>query len=238
MPSNHILFLEDSIMKRNEQKAKVNKSNAHEVRANDTVELVFIIDKSGSMSGLEADTVGGFNAMIEKQRSEDGQAYVSTVFFNHESMVIHDREPLETVAPLTLNQYYVGGSTALLDAIGDAIHHIGNIHKYARREDVPAKTIFLITTDGMENASRKYDSQRIKEMIKRQEEQFGWEFVFVAANIDAVETAGSIGIRPSRAANYRHDSKGTEEMFCAMSEAIVSYRKGNQVDDNWMDSLD
>lgn len=220
-------------MKKNEQNAKVNESKA----ANDTIELVFIIDKSGSMSGLEMDTIGGFNSMINKQKMEDGEAYVSTVFFNHESVVIHDREPLSSIKPLTARQYCVGGSTALLDAIGDAIHHIGNVHKYARREDVPAKTIFLITTDGMENSSRRYDSETVKKMIKRQEEKYGWEFVFVAANIDAVDTAGRIGIRSSRAANYRHDSEGTEMLYRAMSDAVTSYRKGTRVDDNWMDSL-
>ena len=205
---------------------------------NNTTELVFIIDSSGSMAGLEKDTIGGFNAMIEKQKGEDGHAYVSTVFFNNHSEVIHDRVPLFEVVPLTDRQYRVGGCTALLDAIGDAIHHIGTIHRYARRDDVPAKTIFLITTDGMENASRKYSSEKIKKMIKEREEKHGWEFVFVAANIDAVETAENIGIRRERAANYRQDSEGTMMLYCAMSDAVSSYRKGNKVDDDWAKSLE
>ena len=162
---------------------------------NNLTELVFIIDKSGSMSGFESDTVGGFNAVIEKQRAEEGRVLVSTVLFNNYSEVIHDRVPIEEIKPMTAENYRVGGCTALLDAIGGAIHHIGNIHKYARPEDVPEKTIFLITTDGMENASQQYGSDKVKEMIRKREEENGWEFVFVAANIDAVNTAASIGIR-------------------------------------------
>lgn len=200
-------------------------------------ELVFILDKSGSMSGFESDTVGGFNSVIEKQRAEDGEVLVSTIFFNNFSEVIHDRVPIEEIKPMTVEDYRVGGCTALLDAIGGAIHHIGNIHKYARPEDVPEKTIFLITTDGMENASRRYGSDRVKEMIRRQEEKYGWEFIFVAANIDAVNTAESIGIRRERAANYRQDSEGTEMMFCAMSEAVSSYRRDSRIDDSWSKRL-
>ncbi len=204
---------------------------------NNTTELVFILDNSGSMAGMEKDTLGGFNAMIEKQREETGEVYVSTVLFNNTSRVIHDRVPIKRIEPLTEQQYRVGGGTALLDAIGGAIHHIGNVHKYARKEDVPSKTIFLITTDGMENASRQYDSEHVKKMIKRQEERYGWEFIFVAANIDAVHTAESIGIRRERAANYRQDTVGTEMLFCAMSEAVTSYRKGTKVSDNWSKGL-
>lgn len=200
-------------------------------------EMVFIIDNSGSMAGLERDTIGGFNSMIEQQKKEEGEAIVSTVFFNNYSKVIHDRIDLGKVEPLTEEQYRVGGCTALLDAIGGAIHHIGNVHKYAREEDVPEKTIFLITTDGMENASQQYSSHRVKEMIKRQEEKYGWEFIFVAANIDAVHTARNIGIRPERAANYHQDEEGTEMLYCAMSEAVTSYRRGNAVADDWSDSL-
>ena len=204
---------------------------------NGITEMVFIIDRSGSMAGLEADTIGGFNAMIEKQREEKGKVYVSTVLFSNASKVIHDRVDLAKVEPMTAEQYRVGGCTALLDAIGGAIHHIGNVHKYARPEDVPEKTIFLITTDGMENASRQYGSDRVKQMIRRQEERYGWEFVFVAANIDAVETAESIGIRRERAANYSPDAVGTERLYCAMSEAVMSYRKGTRVDDSWAQNL-
>ena len=165
------------------------------MKKNNITELVFILDRSGSMSGLESDTIGGFNAMIEKQKEEDGKVYVSTVLFSNTSKVIHDRVDLAKVEPMNGRQYRVGGCTALLDAIGGAIHHIGNVHKYARPEDVPEKTIFLITTDGMENASQQYSSEKVKQMIRRQEERYGWEFVFVAANIDAVVSAVCIGSR-------------------------------------------
>ena len=205
---------------------------------NGITELVFILDRSGSMAGLEGDTIGGFNAMIEKQREVVGEVYVSTVLFNNSSHVIHDRISIKRIEPMTEQQYRVGGGTALLDAIGGAIHHIGNVHKYARKEDVPAKIIFLITTDGMENASHQYSSEQVKKMIRRQEERYGWEFVFVAANIDAVHTAETIGIRRERAANYRQDAEGPEMLFCAMSEAVTSYRKGKKVSDSWSKNLD
>ena len=189
-------------------------------------ELVFIIDRSGSMSGFEADTIGGFNAMIEKQKEKDGFVFVSTVLFDNESEVIHDRVEIREIKPMTREDYEVGGCTALLDAIGGAIHHIGNVHKYARPEDVPAHTIFVITTDGMENASHRYSSAEIKRKIKRQQEKYGWEFLFLAANIDAVETAESIGIRQERAANYRQTKEGVGKSYHAMSEAIMSVRCG------------
>ena len=160
-------------------------------------ELVFILDRSGSMQGLEGDTIGGFNAMIEKQKKEPGEAFVSTVLFDDRTEVLHDRVKVGEVRPITEKEYYVRGCTALLDAIGGAIHHIGNIHKYARPEDVPEHTLFVITTDGMENASRRYSARRVKEMIRRQKEKYGWEFLFLGANIDAVETAGHLGIAPS-----------------------------------------
>ena len=180
-------------------------------------ELVFIIDRSGSMSGFEADTIGGFNSTIEKQRELDGKVYVSTVLFDNVSKVIHDRVDIEKIKPMTRKDYRVGGCTALLDAIGGAIHHIGNVHKYAREEDVPDHTIFVITTDGMENASREYTSDKVKKMIRRQEEKYGWEFIFLAANIDAVETAENIGIRKERAANYRQTKKGVGKSYEAMN---------------------
>ena len=200
-------------------------------------ELVFILDRSGSMSGLEQDTIGGFNAMIEKQKKEEGPAFVSTVLFANASKVLHDRVEVREVAPLTEKDYVVGGCTALLDAIGGAIHHIGNVHKYARPEDRPAHTIFIITTDGMENASCQYSSDKVKAMIRRQEEKYGWEFLFVAANIDAVETAERIGIRRERAANYRHDAEGTEKLYCTMSATVSNYRKNAAIADNWADEL-
>ena len=187
-------------------------------------ELVFILDRSGSMAGFEADTIGGFNATIEKQKKQDGKVYVSTVLFDNESEVINDRVDIDEIRPMTENEYQVGGCTALLDAIGGSIHHIGNIHKYARPEDVPEHTVFVITTDGMENASHRYSSQEIKSKIKRQTEKYGWEFIFLAANIDAVETAESIGIRRERAANYRQTKEGVGRSYYAMCEAITSVR--------------
>ena len=206
---------------------------------NGTTELVFIIDRSGSMAGLEADTIGGFNSMIEKQKKIDGKAYVSTVLFDNYSEVIHDRIDIKNVAPMTDKEYSVRGCTALLDAIGGAIHHIGNVHKYARPEDVPEHTMFIITTDGMENASHDYSSDKVKEMIRRQEEKHGWEFIFVAANIDAVETAERIGIRRERAANYAHDRDGTAALYFAMGEAVAAVRTCKKLDDSdWRKSLD
>ena len=150
-------------------------------------EVVFILDRSGSMAGLEEDTIGGFNAMIEKQKGEHGEAYVSTVLFDNYTDVIHDRVDIQNIEPMTRKEYYVRGCTALLDAVGKAIHHIGNVHKYAREEDRPEKTLFVITTDGMENASREYTYDRLKGMIERQQEKYGWEFLFLGANIDAAK---------------------------------------------------
>ncbi|MBQ7922601.1 MAG: VWA domain-containing protein [Clostridia bacterium] len=205
---------------------------------NNITELVFILDKSGSMAGFEADTIGGFNAMIEKQKKLDGKVYVSTVLFSNRSEVLHDRADISEICPMTEDDYQVGGGTALLDAIGGAVHHIGNIHKYARPEDVPENTMFVITTDGMENASHQYSSRKIKDMIRRQEEKYGWEFLFVAANIDAVETAEHIGIRRERAANYKQSPKGTAVMFEAVEHAVASIRCCSAVDENWADKLD
>ena len=205
---------------------------------NNITELICILDRSGSMSGLERDTVGGFNALIEKQKREDGTCYVSTVLFNSESAVLHDRVPIEKIEPMTADDYVPGGCTALLDAVGEAIHHIGNIHKYARSEDVPEHTIFVITTDGLENASRRYGSDRVKRMIERQKEKYGWEFIFLAANIDAVETAEHIGISRSRAANYRADGAGTGRMFGVMAQAVSSMRCSMALDEDWAAELE
>ena len=191
---------------------------------NGITELVFILDRSGSMEGFEDDTIGGFNSTIEKQRAQDGKVYVSTVLFDNYSEVIHDRVDIAEIKPLTRKEYYVRGSTALLDAIGGAIHHIGNVHKYARAEDVPEHTIFVITTDGMENASHRYSHADIKAKIKRQTEKHGWEFIFLAANIDAAGTAEDLGIRQDRAANYRQTKEGVGRSYYAMSEAITAVR--------------
>ncbi len=187
-------------------------------------ELVFILDRSGSMAGLEDDTIGGFNAMIRKQKGEPGAAVVSTVLFDNESTVIHDRVDIREVEPMTRREYCVRGCTALLDAVGGAIHHIGNVHKYAREEDRPEKTLFVITTDGMENASRRYTYDRVKAMIARQKEMYGWEFLFLGANIDAAREAARFGIGADRAANYRADSKGTGVIYETVSDAICHVR--------------
>ena len=187
-------------------------------------ELVFILDRSGSMAGLEGDTIGGFNAMIEKQRGEPGEAVISTVLFDNETEVIHDRIPLDRVPRLTEKEYYVRGCTALLDAVGGAIHHIGNVHKYAREEDRPEKTLFVITTDGMENASRRYTYDKVKAMIERQREKYGWEFLFLGANIDAAREAARFGIRADCAADYHADSIGTEAVYESVCEAVCQVR--------------
>lgn len=201
-------------------------------------EIVFILDRSGSMSGLEADTIGGFNAMIEKQKKEDGEALISTVLFDNVSEVIHDRVSVQNIKPLTDRDYTVRGCTALLDAIGGAIHHIGNIHKYARTEDVPEHTLFVITTDGMENASRHYNAERIKQMIERQKARYGWEFLFLGANIDAVETAGHFGIGADRAVNYHADSAGTQLNYEVLSEAICVVRGSAPLGADWKKRID
>ena len=201
---------------------------------NNLTELVFILDRSGSMAGLEDDTIGGFNAMIEKQKRQEGEAYVSTVLFNNDSKVIHDRANIRSISPMTAQDYTVGGCTALLDAIGDAIHHIGNVHKYARREDVPRHTLFVITTDGMENASHRYTADEIRKKIQRQKEKYGWEFLFLGANIDAVETASRIGIAKNRAVSYRSDAVGTRLNYEVVGDAVAQLRSSETLSEEWM----
>ena len=201
-------------------------------------EIVFILDRSGSMAGLEKDTIGGFNSMIQRQKNASGEAVISTVLFDNETQVIHDRVNLKHIAPMTDKEYFVRGCTALLDAIGSAIHHIGNVHKYAREEDRPEKTLFIITTDGMENASRKYSSNKVKQMIERQKSKYGWEFLFLGANIDAVETAGKFGIQADRAVNYHSDKKGTALNYEVLSEAISSVRASRPLESNWKQRID
>lgn len=205
---------------------------------NNTTELVFILDNSGSMSGLENDTIGGFNSMIDKQLGIDGTCYVSTVLFNNASEVIHDRIPLSRVPKMTRKDYVTGGCTALLDAIGDAIRHIGNIHKYARPEDVPAHTLFVITTDGEENASHRYSSDAIKKLIENQKEKYGWEFIFLGANIDAVQTGATFGISKDCAVNYHSDSIGTRTSYAVLSEAISSVRKNKSLSSEWKEEIE
>ena len=201
-------------------------------------ELVFIIDRSGSMQGLEADTIGGFNSMLEKQRTAGGEALVSTVLFDHESLVLHDRVPLENVSPMTRDDYCVRGCTALVDALGKAIHHIGNVHKYARSEDVPEHTIFIITTDGMENASREYSADKVKRMIERQKSRFNWEFLFLGANIDAVETARHYGIGADRSVTYRSDSAGTRLNYDVISDAVCCVRSNAPLMADWKQRIE
>ena len=201
-------------------------------------ELVFILDRSGSMSGLEKDTIGGFNSMLEKQRKEPGDAVVSTVLFDNEIEVIHDRVVIADVPNLTDKEYFVRGCTAFLDAVGGAIHHIGNVHKYARKEDVPEKTLFIITTDGMENASRHYTYDKVRHMIERQKEKYGWEFLFLGANIDAVETARHFGIGADRAVNYHSDHEGTQLNYEVLSEAVSAVRCSVPLATNWKKRID
>lgn len=187
-------------------------------------EMVFILDRSGSMSGLEADTIGGFNSTIEKQKSVEGEALVSTVLFDGDCEVLHDRVPIENIPALTEKEYYARGCTALIDALGGAIHHIGNIHKYARDEDRPEKTIFVITTDGEENSSHKYDAEQVRKMVTRQKEKYGWEFIFLGANIDAVKTARAYGISENRAANFVNDGEGIKKMHKAQANLMCAIR--------------
>ena len=196
-------------------------------------ELVFILDRSGSMHGTESDTIGGFNAMIAKQKKLDGHAYVSTVLFDDESTVIHDRVSLHRIRPMTEDDYTPRGCTALLDAIGGAIHHIGNVHKYARKEDVPEHTVFVIITDGKENASKRYTAERVKQMIEKEKTQYGWEFLFLGANIDAVETAGRFGIEKRHAVTYRGDRKGTKLNYDVISDAVAHVRACAELPQDW-----
>ena len=187
-------------------------------------EMVFILDRSGSMAGLEKETIGGFNALIEKQKAEEGEALVSVVLFDNVAEVLYDRIPLTEMKPMTEKQYYVRGCTALLDALGDGIKHIGNVHKYVREEDVPEHTIFVITTDGLENASRKYEVGEIKKMIEFRRQETGWDFIFLGANIDAVETAKSYGIPGNFAEEYVATEEGTRKCDYAMNERVTKSR--------------
>ena len=201
-------------------------------------ELVFILDRSGSMSGLETDTIGGFNGMIEKQKKEEGEVLVSTVLFNHSSQIIHDRVDIRKIEPLTEKEYYVCGNTALIDALGDAIHHIGNVHKYAREEDVPEHTIFVITTDGMENASRRYSSDEVKKMVEKEKTKYGWEFLFLGANIDAVETARAYGIGADRAVRFHNDRRGVALNYETVSRTVGMMRMNASVADEWKKDIE
>lgn len=201
-------------------------------------ELIFILDRSGSMSGLEKDTIGGFNSLIEKQRREENKALVSTVLFDSEYELIHDRLALEQVPKMTEKEYFVRGCTALLDAVGETVEHIAKIHKYSRPEDVPEKTLFVITTDGLENSSHRYNAEQVKKLVKQKQEENGWEFLFLGANIDAIDAAETIGIRPERAANYCSDERGTELNYRVLSKAVSAVCCGCGVDDDWKAEID
>ena len=201
-------------------------------------EIVFILDRSGSMSGLEQDTIGGFNSLIEKQKKENGEAYISTVLFDHISEVLHDRVDLKKIKPMTEDEYYVRGSTALLDAVGGAINHIGNVHKYARKEDVPEKTIFVIMTDGYENASRRYDYDEIRRMITRQKEKYGWEFMFLGANIDVISEARKFGVDEEMAVEFLNDKKGTAVSYDAICGAVSNCRTYGAVPPTWKANIE
>ena len=201
-------------------------------------EIVFILDRSGSMAGLVDDTIGGFNSMIRRQKDEAGRAYVSTVLFDNYTEVIHDRLDIRKIRPMTRKEYYVRGCTALLDAVGQSIRHIGNVHKYAREEDRPGKTLFIITTDGMENASREYTYERVRKMIEHQREKYGWEFLFLGANMDAAREAARFGIEEDRAANYHADRQGTAVIYEAMSEAVCSVRADRPMSADWKRRVD
>ena len=216
---------------------KTNNKTNEKVKNNIT-ELVFILDRSGSMGGLESDTIGGFNSMLEKQKKEKGKAYVSTVLFDHETVALHDRLPVDKIEPLTDDDYTVRGCTALLDAIGKSIHHISNIHKYARREDVPERTVFVIITDGMENASRLYSGRGIRKMIEHEKSKYGWEFLFIGANIDAIATARTFGIPKNNAVNYKADKKGTGVVYESVCAAVSSMRKGKALEPSWSRSIE
>ena len=205
---------------------------------NNVTELVFILDRSGSMAGLVSDTIGGFNSLIDKQKKKAGECYVTTVLFDTRFDTLHDRVRLSDVRPMTEEEYTPGGCTALLDAVGDTIRHIVNIHRYARPEDVPENTVFVITTDGMENASRRYTYSKLKELIERQKEKYGWEFLFLGANIDSAREAGRFGIGRDNCADYLPDSQGTEVIYGAVCEAVSSFRASRPLAAHWKKSID
>ena len=205
---------------------------------NNLTEIVFLLDRSGSMSGLEADTIGGFNSLLEKQKKESGEAILSAVLFDHECEVVYDRVNISKAEPMTEKQYYTRGSTALLDALGGAIRHIATAHRYARDEDRPAKTIFVITTDGMENASRRWTYREVRELVEHEKEKYGWEFLFLGANMDAISAAGKMGISADRAVRYEHDSVGTALNFKVVSEAVCTMRSAAPLEAGWKDEID
>ena len=200
-------------------------------------ELVFILDKSGSMGGLETDTIGGYNSMLAKQQEVEGECHITTVLFDNNYELLHDRIDIKAVSPISEKEYQVGGSTALLDAIGRTIHKIGNAQKHTADDYRAEKVMFVIITDGEENSSREYSAEKIKAQIERQKEKYGWEFVFLGANIDAIETAGRFGISADRAQNYHSDSEGIELNFRVMSEVVAEYRECSEISKGWNNEI-
>ena len=200
-------------------------------------ELVFILDKSGSMGGLETDTIGGYNSMLAKQQEVEGECHITTVLFDNNYELLHDRIDIKAVSPISEKEYQVGGSTALLDAIGRTIHKIGNAQKHTADDYRAEKVMFVIITDGEENSSREYSAEKIKAQIERQKEKYGWEFVFLGANIDAIETAGRFGISADRAQNYHSDSEGVELNFRIISEAVAKYRECSEISKGWNNDI-
>ena len=201
-------------------------------------ELVFILDRSGSMLGLEADTIGGYNSMLKEQKEAEGEAFVTTVLFDDRYELLHDRLNIKGVAPITAKEYYVRGYTALLDAVGRSLHKIINVQRNTIEDEKAEKVLFVITTDGYENASREYTYEKIRSMITHQKSKYGWEFIFLGANIDAVATAERFGINKDRATNYNADSEGTLLNYKVISETVSCLRASRQISENWKDSLD
>ena len=203
-----------------------------------STELVFILDRSGSMSGLETDTIGGYNAMLEKQKKGPGEAVMTTVLFDDGYELLHDRMNLRSIQPLTDNEYFVRGTTALLDAVGKTILNINNVQKCTAQEERAENVLFVITTDGMENASREFSFEQVRNLIEQQKRNYGWEFLFLGANIDAIATANRFGIKKDRAANYHADSDGTQLNYDVISETISSLREHSKIEDNWKERIE
>ena len=215
----------------------IGTKKTNEAKNGGSTELVFVLDRSGSMAGLESDTVGGFNGMLNKQRGNDAPCWVTTVLFDHERVTLHDRLPLRNVEALTSRDYQVRGSTALFDAIGETVRHIENVHRYIRPEDVPQTTLFVVITDGLENASRSWTRHAVRRLLDQKQEE-GWEFIFIGANIDAVEAASDIGIRADRAVNYRADSRGTAAVYRSVSCAVDEARACMPMSSGWRSDVD
>lgn len=205
---------------------------------NNATELVFILDRSGSMAGLEKDTIGGFNAMLKKQKEVEGECRITTVLFDNQINILHDRLDIQAIGSLTEKDYQVGGSTALLDAIGSTINKIGNVQKHSSHEHRASKVLFVIITDGEENSSREFSSERVKKMIEHQMKRYNWEFIFLGANIDAVETSKMYGIRPDRTQNYHADAKGVNLNFDVMSKTVANFRMNASIDEDWKDQIE